>query len=413
MLGNTTPKCGLKFERTFPRRPQARFPIKHLDGLPMIGEHKMRAALHILLLVSLTGIAAAQASLRCAVCQFLITDKHFWFSGPALAEKQPVCETCAKIETRCSLCGLPVKDNSYKLADGRWLCRTDFNAGIFTQAEALRSYEETRRELQGILSGTGILPGANITVALADATQIKKLNQAFPSDHDDRSLLGLTRTRIFAERPPDRRYQHSIHLLSGLGPARLAAVCAHEYTHAWMHENVPVDRDLNHDTVEGFCELVAYKLMAARREEVEKKVILANAYTRGQVNAFVQAESSSRFLRIVDWIKTGVDASIGEGEGGSSIVERRPDPPPIVWPPPPVIPTAVPDRLVIKGISNTRGRRWVLINDCTLAPHEEGRVRLGSSNLVVRCLDIKDRSAVIQIKGSPTPTELFLSLGSD
>ena len=91
------------------------------------------------------------------------------------------------------------------------------------------------------------------------------------------------------------------------------------------------DRDLNHDTVEGFCELVAYKLMAARREEVEKKVILANAYTRGQVNAFVQAESSSHFLRIVDWIKTGVDASIGEGEGGSSIVERRPDPPPIVW----------------------------------------------------------------------------------
>ena len=80
--------------------------------------------------------------------------------------------------------------------------------------------------------------------------------------------------------------------MSGLGRGRLAAICAHEYTHTWLHENVPSDRALDRDTVEGFCELVAYKLMTQRHEEGEKKVILANAYTRGQVNAFVQAEAA-------------------------------------------------------------------------------------------------------------------------
>ena len=32
----------------------------------------------------------------------------------------------------------------------------------------------------------------------------------------------------------------------------------------------------------------------------------------------------------------------------------------------------------------------------------------GSSNVVVRCVDIRDHSAVIQVKGTPGATELFL-----
>jgi hypothetical protein len=37
----------------------------------------------------------------------------------------------------------------------------------------------------------------------------------------------------------------------------LMAVCAHEYGHAWIRENVPTTRDMDRDTEEGLCELIA------------------------------------------------------------------------------------------------------------------------------------------------------------
>ena len=48
----------------------------------------------------------------------------------------------------------------------------------------------------------------------------------------------------------------------------LLAVSAHEYTHAWMAENVKPNRvaGMDRDTLEAFCELVAYKYMASRNE---------------------------------------------------------------------------------------------------------------------------------------------------
>jgi len=58
--------------------------------------------------------------------------------------------------------------------------------------------------------------------------------------------------------------------------------------------------------------------------------------------------------------------------------------------------------------SGGRARKFVLINDCTLTRNEEGRVRIGTSNVVVRCLDIRDHSAVIQVRGASAATELFL-----
>jgi hypothetical protein len=89
----------------------------------------------------------------------------------------------------------------------------------------------------------------------------------------------------------DERFEHRIYLLSGLSRLRLAAVGAHEYTHAWLRENIAKDRQIDGDTVEGFCELVAYKLMVLRGEEREQKVIQANLYSRGQIT-LLQAEAT-------------------------------------------------------------------------------------------------------------------------
>jgi hypothetical protein len=355
-------------------------------------------------LISLTGLAQTQPSDRCVVCLGPLGEKFFWFSGPVLPTRQPVCVTCSELESRCAICRLPVGKHGQKLADGRWLCRRDFDAGIFNENEAQRVYEETRRDLQEILAGSGVLPGRNITVSLVDATQLRKQNQSMPSDHEEGAILGLTRTRFYN----NKQFQHTISVISGLSRARLSAVCAHEYSHAWLHENLPAERRLDREAVEGFCELVAYKLMAKRNEEIEKKVILANAYTRGQVNAFVQAEAENHFHRIVKWIKTGVDEVLPQSNQGPILAAGTREPPPIQWPPPVAMPTLVPDALTLKGISSGPSRRFVLINDCTLMKNEEGRVRIGTSNVTVRCVDIRVRSAVIQIKGVPGATELFL-----
>jgi hypothetical protein len=318
--------------------------------------------------------------------------------------KQPVCEACSKLENTCSVCRLPILHQGKKLADGRWLCEHDVQAGVFTQGEAARLYEETWRALQGILAGTGTLPRQNITVTLVDGRELKKQNSSLPSDHDDRNIMGLTRTR----RSANREFQHQILLITGLGPARLAAVCAHEYTHAWLHENVPANRSLDRDTIEGFCELVAYKLMTQRGEEGEKSFILANAYTRGQVNAFVQAEAENHFHRVVNWVKTGVDEVLPAANAQRALASQREDPTIPPWPPPPSLLTPVPNTLVLRGISGGASRRFALINDRTLAPNEVARIRVGSTNVVVRCLEIRGRSALISVQGDDGPRELFL-----
>lgn len=366
-----------------------------------------RALLRLLLLAEFLTLSlfAADAPKKCVVCQTLINGSFYWVTTPAFAERQPVCEACQKIPTRCVICRLPIKENLHRLDDGRTMCDADFRAGIFDEREALRIYEETKRDAHRILYGYGVLPDQNITVSLVNGRQLTKLNQSLPSVHDDLTLLGLTRTSVNSR----KQYQHAISLLNGLSRAELAAVCAHEYTHTWLNENLPAERKLEKDTIEGFCELVAYKLMTQRQEERQRRVILANAYTRGQVNAFVQAENATQFHRIVQWIKTGVDEMLFETNTTRVLALNNDSTPSFVWPPPAAKPTPVPATLMLKGISGTATHRFALINDATLMPNEETKVRVGSSNILVRCLDIKPRSVVIQIRGRPAPTELFLS----
>ena len=234
----------------------------------------------------------------------------------------------------------------HKLDDGRVLCERDFRAGVFDVTETRRVYEEVRRDVGGILAGYGVLPGQNIAVALASQAEIRKLQQTLPSEHDGEGILGLTRS----ESNGRKQFQHHIYLVNGLPRGRLAAVCAHEYTHTWLHENLAADRKLEKDSIEGFCELIAYKLMFQRRDELQKKIILENAYTRGQVNALVEAENQHHFHRIVTWVLTGVDDRLFQTNRTQTLTLRGDgEPAEPAWPPPAVVPTRVPDSLRLKG----------------------------------------------------------------
>ena len=104
-------------------------------------------------------------------------------------------------------------------------------------------------------------------------------------------------------------------LMTGLPLAELKATCAHEYSHAWVGENVPKERRarLGRDAEEGFCELVAYLLMDSQQEEGQKKFILQNRYTRGQIDLFIEAEKRYGFDQVLDWMKYGVAAQLEAG----------------------------------------------------------------------------------------------------
>src|ERR1051326_1927887 len=61
------------------------------------------------------------------------------------------------------------------------------------------------------------------------------------------------------------------------------------------------------------------------------------------------------------------------------------------------------------GNSRPRPRRqYALINNCTLQKNEEGKVRLGVTNVVVRCLEITQNSVVLQQRGSREKIQLSL-----
>ena len=71
----------------------------------------------------------------------------------------------------------------------------------------------------------------------------------------------------------------------------------------------------------------------------------------------------------------------------------------------------MPDTLTLIGIVGTGDRRLALINDRSLKQGESGKVRVGATNVVVRCLEIGSESVAIEVDGSPERKELRLKSG--
>ena len=345
--------------------------------------------------------ATAAVDNRCVVCQKNITQRVYLFAHPYAAEKQPVCSACAQLETTCATCRLPVRSGFTKLPDGRLLCATDAKESVVTQDALDEIYREVKRDLFRMLAGN-LLPDKNVIVELAGRNELERLvrTQRFP--HDKNVTLGVTETRGRAG-----QLEHRIYILNGLRKSRVAAVCAHEYTHAWLHENVVEGRKLDSDTIEGFCELVAFKLVSDRHDTVERKIILDNSYTSGQIHSLVKAEDRYRFPEIVKWMKDGVDDKVDLRNTARVLVRNGDDDPiQVAWQP--AKPTAVPNTLVLRGISGTPQRRFALVNDTTLEKGEQAKVRVGSSNVVVRCVEISDASVVLIVNGAAEQTQLSL-----
>jgi hypothetical protein len=212
----------------------------------------------------------------------------------------------------------------------------------------------------------------------------------------------LTRSRRYSK----ESFEHEIFLCTGLGRERLAAVAAHEFTHAWIQENVPRDRALDSDVEEAFCELAAYHIMQRRGQELECRMILDNAYTRGKIDVLVKASDSYQFHRVAAWMKSGRDNSL-EADRTDRVIALK-EAPQAFFGFPEVVHARAPEVLTLKGLSGRASRRFALINDTTLTAGEQARVRVANTNVVVRCDEIRDHSVVIHVDGVPAPVELQL-----
>ena len=70
--------------------------------------------------------------------------------------------------------------------------------------------------------------------------------------------------------------------------------------------------------------------------------------------------------------------------------------------------TPVPDTLTLIGISGAGIGRLALINDRAFCVKESGKVRVGKTNVVIRCLEIRDGSVLIEVAGSQEKQELSI-----
>lgn len=350
--------------------------------------------------------AAARADI-CFVCGkdtlwiYHLTDK-------VTEDKRVVCPPCSQLKTRCFFCSLPAKESFIELVDGRVICARDGKDVVLDEAAARYVCAEARAELGRLFSRFTTFPGTNATVAIVDQIQMHQLFQTPGFERQCPSIFGYVRSRV----AQGGGWRHPISILSGLPKYRLMAVCAHELGHTWARENVMPGRDMDRDAEEGFCELIAYRLMEYLNQQTEMNSIKDNRYTRGQFNQFLEADTAYGFYTVMQWMKWGTDQRLSDEEPDRirRIQQKGPRSAPAAVNPIPLItgPTPVPDALTLVGILGTGSKRLALINDCSLSVGEAGKARFAKTNAVVRCVEIRADSVIVEIGEEKRREELFL-----
>ncbi len=75
----------------------------------------------------------------------------------------------------------------------------------------------------------------------------------------------------------------------------------------------------------------------------------------------------------------------------------------------PLLPPKRYNDLQLTGIMGTKKRPMIIVNNQTLEVGETARVRLKDGEVWVTCKEIRPKSALVVLRGSPAPTEIFLA----
>jgi hypothetical protein len=354
------------------------------------------------------GLPAAGAPDTCAICGHVIQGTVYIATDKVTNKKKLVCSDCIQLP-RCAICGIPVRDNGLQLPDGRYLCARDAKTAVVTADDARRICAQIKDDLDRLFSRFTAFPD-NVDVGVIDRIDVDSMYSANGNDFESPNLLGCIHPETV-----NRETRYKMRLMTGLPLAELKATCAHEYSHAWVGENVPKERraGLGRDAEEGFCELVAYLLMDSQGEELQKRFILQNRYTRGQVELFIEAEKRYGFDQVLDWMKYGTASQLAEGHldqlrdvkmpaaksavGGSAVSTWTGKPAPV----------AAPAVIKLDGVM-WGSRPTAIINGRSFLANDQNPVKVGGTNVMIRCLDIQKNAVRIRDVDSGKEQELCL-----
>lgn len=360
---------------------------------------------------------AALALNNCFACKQEIIGSVYVGTDQITGNQFLICSNCMVLP-RCFLCGVPAKINPTVLPDGRSLCARDAGLVVLDATETRRICSQIHDDLDRQFSRFTTFP-ANVDVDVIDRIDLFSIFHQTGFDFESPNLLGCIRP---VDGSAGKRYW--MQLMTGQTPAGLKATCAHEFAHAWAGDNIPKERRarIARDAEEGFCEMVAYLLMDAQREDEQKKIILRNRYTRGQVYLFIEAEQRFGFDEILDWMKFGNSASLQPGHL-EAIRE-------VVMPVPQLVslrPAMVKTNLAVAKTNELsvalplpamvalklEGIFWdkspqAIINGRSFVADEDGMVKLGQTKMAIRCLAIGKNLVRIRELDSGVEHELHL-----
>jgi hypothetical protein len=258
-------------------------------------------------IVLLHTIGWAAGAQLCAACGNRLTGTTWARSRAGYKERALVCDACVKLGAICYVCKIPVVRNYTTIEDGRLLCAEDAAQAVLDQEMADKVFDQVKSWCQGVFANSGALPHRNIKMILESKTRVDRLREDLTLQHDVVHLLmGLTSSR----RNTQGEIDHTIYMLYGLPQPRFTTTAAHEYSHAWLNENVRRERKLERDTIEGFCDWISYKYATERALENEIQFKTDSTYSRGQMQAFLAAEKEHGFYRVIQWLKSGADSEL-------------------------------------------------------------------------------------------------------
>jgi hypothetical protein len=336
------------------------------------------------------------------VCGGAFTDVYYSIEDKVTLEKRHVCRDCEKAYPNCFVCGLPANTNAaafVQLPDQRVLCGRDARTAVLQEEEGLRICREVRDGLDRLFSRFTSFPETNVTVGLVDRVHLLELFKLAGNDYRCPNVWGITESKN-----SHHATEYSISLMSALPRSWFEATCAHEYAHTWVGDHLARARKagLSRDAEEGFCELVSFLFMESLNDETQKAMILRNPYTRGQIDLFVAAYRSYGINEVLDWMEFGTDDQLSASDPGRvrKISSHRPAAPTLSVPFTGTTATPAPNNLVLKAIFWDQKRPRALVNDQILGPNEQAKVRIGNTNVLVRCLSVFPDAVQLQLVGT-------------
>ena len=390
----------------------------------MMNLNKTRGILFLLLWLCLGIQCSVMAQeLKCDICGHPILEHYYYKENEVTFKTNNICLQCESLKSYCFTCRLPVLlSNSRLLNDGRYICKTDDASAIKSDEAAKEICTETVNDLNRLLVRWMEFPLTNSLVTIVNRFYLENLFKTQGSEGLCVSYHGATVSNPL----PDGRIIHNVAILSELSRFKLMAVCAHEFTHAYIGQNhIRENRKtkLGPNMEEGLCELVAHKyieFVSHTQENTEVLAIEKNTYTHGKIQVLMAAEARYGFNAILEWFKNGDDATLTmdhleriRAVGGNYVPIADSDSSTPQIPVGAMIRSGavatVPTNLVLKSISGAGNHRFAMINSTTFESNEKARVRLGSTNVVVQCLEIKKDSVIIHVDGADGTRQLTLA----